>query len=143
MYGLLERQFVIIFKRASRSKGVTGVRLLQLLESRLDNVIYRLGVAQSIYSARQAVSHGCTFVNGRKVNIGSYTLKPGDVIDIKGKEGKLKLLRNNIELLQDRAAPPWIEFDPKALKARILRLPDREDIQFPIQEQMIVELYSK
>lgn len=143
MYGILEKQFRRYFKIASKSKGVTGQVLLQLLERRLDNVIFRLGWGVSRSGSRQIVRHNFVFVNSKRVNIPSYLIAEGDIIQIKTKEKAEKKIRENIGLSSDRSVPSWLEFDAKELKAKILRLPERKDIQQPIQEQLIVELYSK
>jgi len=143
MYGVLERQFRRYFQIASKSKGVTGKVLLQLLERRLDNVIFRLGLGISRAQSRQVVRHNFVYVNSRRVNIPSYLVKKGDNIVIKAKEKALKKLKENLELSSDRTVPSWLEFSPQELKATVLRLPEKEDSQQPIQEQLIVELYSK
>jgi len=143
MYGVLERQFRRYFKIASKSKGVTGKVLLQLLERRLDNVIFRLGLGVSRSQSRQIVRHNFVYVNSKRVNIPSYLVKQGDIIQVKAKEKAMKKLRENLELSRDRTVSSWLEFNPQELKATVLRLPEKEDIQQPIQEQLIVELYSK
>jgi len=143
MYGVLERQFRRYFKIASKSKGVTGKVLLQLLERRLDNVIFRLGLGVSRSQSRQIVRHNFVYVNSKRVNIPSYLIKQGDNIAVKAKEKAMKKLRENLELSRDRTVSSWLEFNPQELKAKVLRLPEKEDIQQPIQEQLIVELYSK
>lgn len=143
MYGVLERQFKHYFKIAERSKGVTGLVLLQLLERRLDNVLFRINLAGSRAAARQIVFHGFARVNGRRVDIPSYTVKPGDVISLAVKDPAAKRLAETREALKDRAVPKWLQADPKELKATITNLPTKEDVGFPIQEQLIVELYSK
>ena len=143
MYGVLERQFRRYFKIASKSKGVTGKVLLQLLERRLDNVIFRLGLGVSRSGSRQIVRHNFVYVNSKRVNIPSYLIKQGDIIQVKAKEKAMKKLRENLELSRDRTVSSWLEFNPQELKATVLRLPEKEDIQQPIQEQLIVELYSK
>jgi len=144
IYGLLERQFRHYFAIAERSKGVTGEVLLQLLERRLDNVIYRLPFATSRNSARQLVRHGSVCVNGRKVNIPSYLADVGDVIQIKTDEKTKKRIQDTAELTKDtRAVPAWLEPDYANLKGQIKRLPIKADIGYAIQEQLIVELYSK
>lgn len=142
-YGVMESQFRRYFAIASKSKGVTGKVLLQELERRLDNVLFRLMFATSHMQARQIARHGSVYVNNRRVNIPSYSIKQGDVVEIKGKDGVKKAIRANIELSKDRGLPAWLEADFDNLKARVLRLPDRDDIQMPIHEQLIVELYSK
>lgn len=144
IYGLLERQFRHYFAIAERSKGVTGEVLLQLLERRLDNVIYRLPFAASRNGARQLVRHGSVCVNGRKVNIPSYLADVGDIIQIKTDEKTKKRIQDTAELTKDtRAVPAWLESDCANLKGQIKRLPIKADIGYAIQEQLIVELYSK
>lgn len=143
IYGVLEKQFRRYFKIASKTKGVTGKVLLQLLERRLDNVIFRLGLGLSRAQSRQIVRHNFVYINSTRVNIPSYLINKGDVIHIKTKEKSQKKIRENLEISSDRGLPSWLQFDPKELKAMVLRLPEKEDIQQPIQEQLIVELYSK
>jgi len=143
MYGVLERQFRRYFKIASKTKGVTGKVLLQLLERRLDNVIFRLGVGVSRSQARQIVRHNFVYVNSIRVNIPSYLVDKDSIIQIKAKDKPQKKIRENLELSQERSVPSWLEFNASELKATVLRLPEKEDIQQPIQEQLIVELYSK
>lgn len=143
MYGVLERQFRRYFEVASKSKGVTGKVLLQTLERRLDNVIFRLGLATSRSQARQIVRHNFVYVNSKAVNIPSYLINKDDIIQVKAKENSQKMFRQNLELTKDRDVPSWLEFSPQDLKTRVTRLPEKEDIQQPIQEQLIVELYSK
>lgn len=143
MYGVLEKQFRRYFEVASKSKGVTGKVLLQLLERRLDNLTFRLGLAVSRSQGRQIVRHNFVYVNSKRVNIPSYLVKKDDTVQFKTKENSLKALRQNLELTKDREIPAWLEFNSQELKAKVLRLPEKEDIQQPIQEQLIVELYSK
>ncbi len=143
IYGLLERQFKHTFRIAERSKGVTGLTLLQLLERRLDNLVFRANFASSRSEARQLVQHGSVYVNSRRVDIPSYTTKSGDEIVVKVKDAPAKRLAETHESLKDRLIPKWIEVDVKGLKVKITALPSREDVGFPIQEQLIVELYSK
>lgn len=143
MYGILERQFRRYFQIASKTKGVTGKVLLQLLERRLDNVIFRLGLGTSRTQARQIVRHNFVLVNSRRVNIPSYSVKKDDSVAIKTKEKALEKIKENLDQTKDRDLPGWLEFNRQELKARVLRLPEKEDIQQPIQEQLIVELYSK
>lgn len=143
MYGIFERQFRKYFKVAEKAKGITGETLLQLLERRLDNIIYRLNIVSARRSARQLVRHGFVKVGNRTVDIPSYLVKKGDEIKIDGNEKTIKRLRDNLEQLKDRPAPSWIEFNQENLSAKIINLPSRKDIQLPIQEQLIVELYSK
>ena len=142
-YGLLERPFRHAFEIASRSKGVTGETLLQILERRLDNVIYRLGFAFSRKHARQVVRHGFVRVNDRKVDLPSYLIRQGDRIEIRGREETLKRMSEAREMVKDREVPVWVQADPKQLKAVCLRLPEKADLQIPVKEQLIVELYSK
>jgi small subunit ribosomal protein S4 len=143
IYGILEKQFRKYFRIASRSKGVTGKVLLQLLERRLDNVIFRLGLAVSRSQARQIARHNFVYVNSRRVNIPSYLVDKDDTVIIKAKEGPAKKLRENLEVSKDRTVPSWLEFNKNELKAKVLRLPEKGDIDATIQEQLIVELYSK
>jgi small subunit ribosomal protein S4 len=142
MYGLLERQFRNTFERATRSKGVTGVVLLQMLESRLDNVVFRLGVAPTRASARQLVSHRHILVNGKLCNIPSYQVKPGDVVSIREKSKSLELVANSLSGF-NHGKYPWIEWDANAMAGKYMSIPEREDIPENIKEQLIVELYSK
>jgi small subunit ribosomal protein S4 len=144
LYGLLEAQFRHYFRIAAKSKGVTGIMLLQLLERRLDNVIFRMNLAASRAEARQMVQHGTVYVNGRRVDIPSFTVKVGNTVTVKPKkEPALKALKEKRESLTDRLIPKWIEVDKEGLVAKIVDVPKKEDIGFPIQEQLIVELYSK
>jgi len=143
MYGVLEKQFRKYFKIAAKTKGVTGKVLLQLLERRLDNVVFRLGLATSHASARQIVRHNFISVNSKRVNIPSYLISAGDTIEVKTKDKAKQSVRNNMELSKDRTIPKWLEFNALELKGNVLRLPEKEDISATIQEQLIVELYSK
>lgn len=143
IYGILERQFRKYFQTASRSKGVTGSKLLELLERRLDNVIFRSCFAASRPEARQIVMHGHVLVNNRKVDIPSYSVKTGDAVVIKPKEKTAKRIKDSVEKLKDRNYPSWIEVDKDGLKTKISRLPERSDVAADIKEQLIVELYSK
>ena len=142
-YGLLERPFRHAFEIASRSKGVTGETLLQILERRLDNVVYRLGFAFSRKHARQVVRHGFVRVNDRKVDLPSYLIRQGDRLEIRGKEEVLKKFTEVREMVKDREIPVWVQADPKQLKGICVRLPQKADLQMPVKEQLIVELYSK
>lgn len=142
-YGLLEGQFRSYFEMASKKKGQTGENLLALLESRLDNVVYRLGFAMSRPEARQLVLHGHFTVNGRKVNIPSFLVKPGMVITLKDSSKSLEKIKNNIEANSFRQAPKWLEYDANALTGKVVGIAQKEDIDFPIEEHLIVELYSK
>ncbi|MGB9857103.1 MAG: 30S ribosomal protein S4 [Dictyoglomaceae bacterium] len=141
IYGVLERQFRRYFEEASKGKGVTGERLLQILETRLDNVVYRLGWALSRDQARQLVLHRKILVNGKKVNIPSYNVKIGDVIEVAEKE--LIPVREALETFPNKHVPSWLEVDRENLKGKVLRLPTREEIDVPVQEQLIVEFYSR
>ena len=143
MYGVLEKQFRRYFAIASSLKGVTGELLLQHLERRLDNVVFRAGFAVSRTQARQIVRHGIIRVNGRKVTIPSYVIDKEQSIEVKNKEKSQKFIRDNIEISKDRANPDWLQIDTKQLIVKIMRLPERVDIAIPIKEQLIVELYSK
>jgi len=142
-YGILESQFRGYFKMASKRKGKTGENLLSILESRLDNTIYRLGFAMSRAEARQLVLHGHFLVNGRKVNIPSFLVKPGMIISLREKSRGLDKLKMVIEANSSRTPPGWLEYDSNALIAKVSSTPTRDDIDFPIEEQLIVELYSK
>ena len=142
-YGVLESQFRSYYEMAERRPGKTGENLLSILECRLDNVVYRLGFAMSRAEARQMVSHGHFTVNGRKVNIPSYQVKPGMVISLTEKGKSMQKIKENIEDNAFRAAPKWIEYDKNNLTAKIIAVPAREDIDMPIEERLIVELYSK
>jgi small subunit ribosomal protein S4 len=141
-YGVLERQFANLFERAQRSKGITGEVLLQLLESRLDNVVYRLGVASTRSGARQLVSHRHITVNGDIVNIPSYILRPGDIIGVREKSKSLEAISDSING-SHRSASPWLEWDSSQMAGKFLNRPEREEIPENIKEQLIVELYSK
>ena len=143
IYGLLERQFRGTYAEAARSKGVTGEKLLQQLERRLDNVVFRLGFAQSRRQARQLVRHGHVAVDNRKVNIPSYEVSAGEEISIRENSKKLTVLEAAKEFASHATLPSWLEVDRDNYKARVLNLPKREDIQLPVNEQLIVELYSK
>ncbi|MCL2821142.1 MAG: 30S ribosomal protein S4 [Oscillospiraceae bacterium] len=142
-YGILESQFRGYFNMASKRKGKTGENLLAILETRLDNTVYRLGFAMSRAEARQLVLHGHFLVNGRKVNIPSFLVRPGMIISLKEKSRGLDKLKSVIEANSSRVPPKWLEYDANALIAKVSTLPEREDIDIPIEEQLIVELYSK
>jgi small subunit ribosomal protein S4 len=143
IYGVLERQFRKYFEIASKTKGVTGKVLLQLLERRLDNVVFRMGLGISRSQARQIVRHNLIAVNSRRVNIPSYLVAKDDLIEIKAKDKAKIKIKDNLELSKDRTVPSWLEFSAAEMKGKVLRLPEKTDIQQPIQEQLIVELYSK
>lgn len=140
-YGILERQFANIFDRASRAKGITGEVLLQLIEARLDNTVYRLGIAPSRSAARQLVGHRHITVNGNIVNIPSYTLKPGDKIAVREKSKSLEAIVSNVSGAANQY--PWLDFNKSAMEGTFLSMPDRTQIPENIKEQLIVELYSK
>ncbi len=140
-YGVLERQFRNYYAKASRQAGVTGENLLRLLESRFDNVLVRLGFAGSRRQARQLIRHGHWTINGRRVDIPSYQVRPNDVIALRAGSKGEPAIREATELVS--AVPPWLQADHDGLTAKVLRLPEREDIAVPVQEQLIVELYSK
>jgi small subunit ribosomal protein S4 len=141
MYGILERQFHLYFERAVRQKGVTGENLLSQLERRLDNVVLRLGLAASHAQARQFVRHGHIRVNDKKVNIPSFLVRVGDEVTVKEKSQKNVQILSAMEISQ--AIPAWLQVDPNSMTGKVLALPKREDITMPIEEHMIVELYSK
>ena len=143
IYGILERQFHGYYEEAARKHGRTGETMLQLLERRLDNVVFRLGFAQSRRQARQLVRHGHVAVNNHKVNIPSYEVSVGEEISIRENSKKLTVLELAKEFASHGTLPSWLEVDRDAYKARVLSLPKREDIQLPVNEQLIVELYSK
>ncbi len=143
MYGVLERQFRNYFKKAARKKGITGELLMQLLERRLDNVVYRLGFASSRSQARQWVRHGHVLLDGRKVNIPSYLVSKGVEISIRKKSQENVLILSNIEEMAGRSIPGWLNLDSENFTGQVLELPRHEDIGMPIEESLIVELYSK
>ena len=142
-YGVGERQFRGYFEMASNKKGITGENLLQILESRLDNVIYRLGFGASRAQARQLVNHGQIEVNGEKVDIPSYLVKPGDVITVKENKKDNGAIKVNVEVNASRPVPAWLELNNKTLSGKVIRLASREDVDIPVEEHLIVELYSK
>lgn len=144
-YGLGEKQFRRYFREAERQKGVTGEVLLQLLELRLDNIVHRTGFSASKRQARQLIGHGHFMVNGKRVNIPSFELKPGDVIEVKESSRDISAIRESLERIEHRGIPSWIEIDPASFRGKVLNVPSREDMQlsFEVQEQLIVELYSK
>lgn len=143
IYGVLEKQFRNYYQKASKAKGVTGVTLLMLLERRLDNVIYRMGIVNSRRQARQAVSHGHIQVNGKKVDIPSYQIALGDVVTVVGSDKMREVFKTGFEKNKDVDSAEWLTVDSENLKATVKKLPERSDIRIPIQEQLIVELYSK
>lgn len=143
IYGLMENQFRNYFEKALRQTGRTGEILLRMLESRLDNVVYRLGFAPSRKAARQLVGHGHLLVNGKPVNIASYMLRPGDVIQVRDKSKKLDIIHASLKRMKDNMLPPWLSVDKAGLSGTYLNLPERVDIPLNANEQLIVELYSK
>ncbi len=142
-YGVLERQFRNLFEKAAAKSGKTGEILLQLLEARLDNVVYRLGIAKTRRAARQLVGHGHVLVNGVLTNIPSYSVKPGQVISIRGKSRSLDIITNNVTAKKDGKSFSWLEWNGEKMEGRFLAHPEREMIPENINEQLIVELYSK
>ena len=142
-YGILERQFRLIYAEAARSKGVTGERLLQILESRLDTVVYRMGFGASRTEARQIVRHNGILVNGKRVNIPSYPVSPGDVIEVAGKAKAQLRIKAASEAAESRGLPEWMEVDIKGLKGTFKNTPARADLSSTINESLIIELYSK
>lgn len=143
MYGLLEGQFKRYFRLAEKSRGVTGERLLQLLEQRLDNVVYRMGFATSRAEARQLVRHGHFLVDGRRVNIPSYLLRPGQEITVRERSRKVARIVEAMETSRRRGVPEWLEVVPEEFKGRFKAIPTREEIGIPVDEKLVVELYSK
>lgn len=143
MYGIMEKQFHTYFEKAEAQKGVTGMNLLRLLEMRLDNIVYRLGFSNSRDQARQLVLHGHFRVGGKKVDVPSYQVKAGDEITVREKSKKILVIQDAQEVIARRGCPEWLELDSENLKGMIKDVPAREDITFPINENLIVELYSK
>ena len=142
-YGVGEKQFRGYFEKASKTKGITGENLLTILESRLDNVVYRLGFGTSRAQARQLVNHGQFDVNGKKVDIPSYLVKPGDVISVREIKKENKTIKANMEANSARPIPTWLERDVEKLSGKVIKLASREDVDIPVEEHLIVELYSK
>lgn len=143
IYGILEKQFRNYFVEANRQQGVTGDNLLRLLERRLDNVVYRLGLAASRNEARQLVTHGHFEVNGRKVNIPSFLVKVGDELEVREGSRKSALVKEIVERAAEKTPPAWLEYDAEQAKGRVIALPTREQIDVPVEEHLIVELYSR
>ena len=143
MYGLSEKQFRLFFERADNQKGITGTNLLVFLERRLDNVVYRLGFVNSRPQARHFVRHNHFLINGKKVNIPSYLIKIGDVVEVREKGRKIQALEDALDAVVRRGIPQWLDLEKEDMKGMIKEFPSREDITTPIQEQLIVELYSK
>ena len=143
IYGVLEKQFRSYFAMAEKRQGITGENLLAILETRLDNVVYRLGFAMSRAEARQLVTHGHFTVDGRKVNIPSFLVKPGMVITLKDSSKSLDKIKANVEANASRPAPKWLDYDAKNMVGKVVAIPARDDIDLPVEEHLIVELYSK
>lgn len=143
IYGVLEKQFRKYYVMATKRQGITGEMLLQILESRLDNVVFRMGLASTRRQARQIVSHGHIFVNGKKVNIPSYLVKPGEVISVKDKSKNSEMMKSIVETNASRIVPKWLDMNKEAMSAKVVALADREDIDYEVEEHLIVELYSK
>lgn len=143
MYGIMEGQFLKYYKEADRLKGVTGENLLALLEKRLDNVAYRIGFANSRTQARQLVKHDHLLVNGKRVNVPSYNVSVGDVISVTEKSRKVEVIADSLEAVARRGVPSWLEVEAASFQATVKSEPERQELTMPIQEQLIVELYSK
>jgi small subunit ribosomal protein S4 len=143
IYGLSEKQFHLFFERADRQKGITGTNLLVALERRLDNVVFRLGFANSRAQARQMVQHSHFIVNGRKVNIPSMQVKIGDAVEVRERSKKIQLIQDSLDAVVRRGVPQWLDLEKDNLKGVVKSLPVREDLTMPMQEQLVVELYSK
>lgn len=143
VYGLLEKQFRLTFNRAARKRGITGDNLIAILESRFDNMVYRLGFAASRNDARQLIRHGHFTVNGIKVNIPSSILKPGDVVQPREKSTKIEKIKESVETAKQRGVPAWLEIDAEKFEGKVVALPKRDEITMPMNEQLIVELYSR
>ncbi|NIP30677.1 MAG: 30S ribosomal protein S4 [Candidatus Dadabacteria bacterium] len=143
MYGIREKQFRRYFEKAARMSGITGSLLISMLERRLDNVVYRLGFASSRNDGRQLVGHKHVLVNGKSVNIPSYQVKDGDKIEIREKSRNLSRVHQALKLLERRPVPNWLELDIESIQGSVVRLPEREDVTVPIDEQLIVEFYSR
>ncbi len=143
IYGLSEKQFRITFKRADRQRGITGTNLLSLLETRLDNTVFRMGFVNSRNQGRHLVRHGHFLVNGKKVDIPSFQVKKGDIIALREKSKKIQAVSDSLDAIVRRGIPQWIEIEKEKFQGEVVNIPAREDITLPIQEQLIVELYSK
>jgi small subunit ribosomal protein S4 len=143
MYGLSEKQFHLFFERADNQKGITGTNLLVFLERRLDNIVYRLGFVNSRAQGRHFVRHNHFLINGKKVNIPSYLIKIGDVVEVREKSRKIQVLEDALAAVVRRGIPQWLDLEKESMKGIVKEFPSREDITTPIQEQLIVELYSK
>jgi len=144
IYGMLEKQFRRFFRTASKAKGVTGRKLIELLERRMDNVLYRTLFADSRQQARQLVGHGLVYVNGKRINVPSAWIEEGDTLELKGSEKMIAIVKEAVKAAaKDRSIPTWLDTDGENLKAKVIRLPMKEDLVLPINEQLIIELYSK
>ncbi len=143
IYGLSEKQFHLFFERAERRKGITGTNLLVALERRLDNIVYRLGFANSRTQARQMVQHNHFLVNGKKVNIPSYPVKVGDAVEVRERSKKIQNIQDSLDAVVRRGIPAWLDLEKENLKGIVKGMPVREDLTMPMQEQLVVELYSK
>ena len=143
LYGVLEKQFRNYFKNADKMTGETGTNLMQLLEQRLDNIVYRLGFAPTRAAARQLVNHGHFLVNNCKVNIASFSVKPGDAIQVRARSKKIDLILDSIKRIKGDIDLPWLELDKAKMTGSMIAIPEREDMQVLVNEQMVVELYSK
>ena len=143
MYGLLEKQFRLSFLKADKMKGETGTNMLQLLESRLDNVVYRLGFAPSRPAGRQLVSHKHFLVNNKVVNIPSFIVKPGDVVEVRKRSKKMDIILESIKHIKGDIDLPWLEIDKAKMRGTFISVPERDEMQLTVNEQLVVELYSK
>jgi len=143
MFGLSEKQFHLFFERADNQKGITGTNLLVFLERRLDNVVYRMGFVNSRAQGRHFVRHSHFLINGKKVNIPSYLIKIGDVVEVREKSRKIQALEDALDAVVRRGIPQWLDLEKETMKGMVKEFPSREDLTTPIQEQLIVELYSK
>jgi small subunit ribosomal protein S4 len=143
IYGLSEKQFHLFFERSERRKGITGTNLLVSLERRLDNVVFRLGFASSRAQARQLVQHSHFLVNGKKVNIPSFEVKVGDCVEVRERSRSMQLIQDSMDAVVRRGVPQWLDLEKENLKGMVKNLPVREDLTMPMQEQLVVELYSK
>jgi len=143
IYGVLEKQFSLYFEKADRTKGITGQNLIKLLERRIDNIVYRMGFANTRRGSRQLVRHNHVLVNGKRVNIPSLLLKKGDEVTLRERSKKIQAIQDALEIKGRHGWDAWIEMDPKALKGVFKEIPDVQDLQLPIEDQLIVEFYSR
>lgn len=143
IYGLMEKQFHRYFQIASKSPVVTGEKLIQLLEGRLDNVVYRMGFGSTRAQARQLVTHRHFKLNDRRVNIPSHQVKPGDVVSLTEKARQMHVIHSSLEAATQRGLAPWVEVDPETMSGKLLRLPTRDEVALPVEEKLVVELYSR